>query len=221
MEILGASATYDEAGIRMVSRVYLVDSISAGLGMGDKGKKTVQVSQDESGKFIAVVTGPENENETELPPPTFSMSSGFEEEAIEAHPKIGQLMKQYGGYWEDGRVMFPPTVSGGGGGGSLSLGGGGGLGGGEDSEKPNPMFGVDKYKKVAAVFTITRFSRDRPGNLLSGAGRIGSPEGAPGAPSRMAWMRLPGKFSFRAGLYEVTEEYMLVDRSVPGVYADA
>lgn len=218
MELIGAQATRDEDGTRRITRVYLVGSIEDGLAMGsDLPKSTVDVTQDDAGNYIARVTEilPPAQGQDDLAeratrePPVYSLTAGFEEEPIEAHPRINQLMEQYCGYWEDGRVVFPPTLS----------SGSGGLGG-TGREKKNPMFGVTKYKKPSATFSIQYKSKEFPQDIIAGAGRIARPPKSPNPPPGMAWMKLPGKFVEEGGIYTVTEEYILISRYSENLYEE-
>ena len=144
---------------------------------------------------------------------TFEMFCSFESKNIALHPRILQLVEEYGGSFTQTSdpVYFPPTYT------PTS---GGGLGSGNTIT--NPMFGVTKYKEVTLTLRHTYFTKNVNPNIWDTAGRVVDkmPAGIPipkgekdkdGKEIPRRWMMQAPAVSRQGEAWQVVQEYVLLD----------
>jgi len=216
-ELLGAQGGRDENGIASVTVPYFAQTIDEVFSVGAASylglpqvSRTFQANED--GTFTVQVTydGGDSSSMPGREKPTYSLNSSFEEEPIEAHPNINDIVTKYGGTWKDGRVTFPSKMpdekkdTGG-------LSNAGTTSGTE--QKPNPMCGVEKYKKLSVQWSVTYAATVIPGSVLAAVGRVISnpPGSAPQVAGRTKWLVMPPTASKRGNVAEITENYFLLD----------
>lgn len=142
-----------------------------------------------------------------------NVETSWQEEPIEAHPDIVEILEKYEGQLRNGTVYFKPTytpkVD--------SNAPGAGLNKDAGKEKKNPFFGVTKYKRLTVIFTRTYSMFGYPGALLAGVGKVVSrpPDAPADLPSRRKWLVLPPSASGLGNVNEITERYELLDESTP------
>jgi hypothetical protein len=143
---------------------------------------------------------------------TFEMFCSFETKPIELHPRIGKLIKDFGGYYENNYAKWPPTYT------PTS---GGGLGTGNAVQ--NPMFGVPRYKEITLTLRHTYFTKTVNPNIWDTAGRVVDklPAGIPipkgekdkdGKEIPPQWMMQAPAVSRQGDAWQVVQEYVLLDR---------
>jgi hypothetical protein len=217
-QTVGLSASTDEIGIRTITVPFVAETLDSALNYGEQSFQGLprirhEITQDENGWFSGVLTyqgkaanfgGGETAR-------VFSLQSSYEEEPIESHPRLKELMEKYSGSkGADGRVQWAEEIE--------SGDKGRGFGKSEEtSTKPNPMFGVEKWKKLSVIWTVTYAAPNIPGDALNRIGRtVSSP---PGNPPRLAgrsrWLAMPVRATKRGNVVEITEEYLLLDDSQP------
>ena len=223
-ELLGLSGGRDEKGICSLTVPYFVATIdkvfpAAGfyLGLPETGR-SIQANPD--GTFTVHVTYEgSNSDGGSLPgreKPVYTLNTTFEEEAIEAHPKINELVDKYGGEWSDGRVTFPskyaPAVNNSSG---LSMSSSG-------DAKSNPMHGVEKYKKLSVQWEVAYAASVIPADIIAKVGTvISSPPGnPPKVEGRTKWLVMPPTATKKGNVVDVKETYFLLDQDVaPELYS--
>ena len=237
--MLGLTGSREEKGIVSVTIPYFTSSRDAVLtvgattafGLPEVGRNW---TANEDGTFTVTVNydgkpneGGGDEDASGRADPVYQLQSSFEEEAIEAHPRINELIETYGGWWEGGRAVWPakmPDKKGKGtglGGGSSGSGASGSGASGETPQKENPMCGVEKYKKLSVQWQVSYAAKEIPGDVLANVGRIvGSPPGnPPSVDGRGKWLCMPPTAQKRGNVADVTENYFLMDNDVaPELY---
>jgi thiol-disulfide isomerase/thioredoxin len=139
----------------------------------------------------------------------YDMQATWEEEPIETHPKISELLKKFAGRIVNGEVIFDKEIP-------AAAQGGGGLGQSKAAPTKNPMYGVVRWKKLGVTWSATRIMGTLPGGLLSNVGKRTTPPGTPPSlPTDTAWMQLPPRASKRGSVWQVTEEWMMIDDKLP------
>ena len=89
------------------------------------------------------------------------------------------------------------------------------LSGGSQKTKKNPLFGVEHWLVIGAVFRKTYAAKTIPSGLLRGIGTIvQKPPGIeqfkiPSAAKKRNWLKLAPKIKRKGNAVEITEEYML------------
>jgi hypothetical protein len=139
----------------------------------------------------------------------FELDASRRDVPIGAHPCIYEIQYQYDGWEDENGVHFERTYKPKG----KRLGLGSGLRKGGESAL-NPMFGVDAFVDVGAVWRMTtvetRIPRGAPGRIV-----VAPPTSR--QPPRLGvgvrnWMTLPVKARKRGLVYEVTQEWLLSGR---------
>lgn len=142
---------------------------------------------------------------------TYTCSSSFREEPIEAHPKIQDLIKKFNGQTDlsTGKVTFPATLEATSGENALANEEGG------SKETRNPMAGVEKYMALEIVWEKKYISTKMPS--VFGVGRViaNPPGNPPQIPKRDAWLVMPAQFTKRGTVYEITEQWQLLPEGTP------
>jgi hypothetical protein len=140
----------------------------------------------------------------------------LEENPIEAHPKIQDIIKKYAGEVDPStkRVRFPLTLP------NQNTSGAGALagGGGQGATKRNPLFGLTSYLTLGSVFRRSTVSRTMPSDLL---GRVGEtrqslPRGFP-TPEGRLWLIMPPRAVLRGNIFEISDEWKLIRSDDEGI----
>lgn len=138
---------------------------------------------------------------------TFELDTSMAEDPIQTHPNFDALKTKYG--WDGVKEQFAKMMP------ETSAGQPNALSGGGNKSKKNPLFGVEHWLVVGAVFRKTYSARTIPANLLKGIGTIVErPPGIeqfhiPAAAKKCNWLKLAPKIRRRGNAVEITEEYML------------
>jgi hypothetical protein len=154
----------------------------------------------------------------------FEMFCSFESKAIELHPRIDKLTKDFGGYYIDSdppRAAWPPTY--------IPLGSGG-LGGGKGIR--NPMFGMTHWKEITLTLRHTYYTKIINQAIWDTSGKVvdSLPAGIPipkpekdkdGKEIPRRWMMQAPAVSRQGDAWQVVHEYVMMDsRGVAdGLYA--
>lgn len=215
-ETFGINGGENEIGVRTVTVPYMAPtleecfSVARGRIVAGLPEKSRSFAAYTGVMFQVMVIYEGQENPTTNPTLIqYSLRGSFEEEPIEAHPDIQEIKKKYGGYVKEGRIIFPETYA--------PTEDGNGLPGvvGKDVKK-NPLFGVEKYKKLGVVWQRTYAAPGIPGGILDRVGKIvDSPPGAPPElRGRTKWLVLAPNTNQRGNVIEITEEYQLLDEDI-------
>jgi hypothetical protein len=217
-QTVGLTASTDEIGIRTITVPFVAETLDTALNYGEQSfqglpKIRHEVTQDENGWFSGVLTYQGQRTDAGAGPPVkvFSLQSSYEEEPIESHPRLKELMEKYSGSkGADGRVQWAEEIE--------SENKSRGFGKAEESStKANPMFGVEKWKKLSVIWSVTYAARTIPGDALNRIGRtLASPPGnPPSLAGRSRWLAMPVRATKRGNVSEITEEFLLLDDSQP------
>ncbi|MEI6715719.1 MAG: hypothetical protein WCO60_18355 [Verrucomicrobiota bacterium] len=128
---------------------------------------------------------------------------------VAAHPCIYEIMYQYDGWEDESGVHFERTYK------PKGKGASGTFGMKVKSEgEPNPMFGIDSFVDIGAVWRITSVARQIP---RGAPGKIVAQPPTDKQPPKMGvgprnWMTMPVKARKRGLVYEVTQEWLLSGR---------
>jgi hypothetical protein len=128
------------------------------------------------------------------------------EDPIQTHPFFDTLKTRYA--WDAAKEQFAETLP-------ESSGEQTALSGSGKKPKKNPMFGVDNWLVVGAVFRKTYAAKAIPATILRGIGTIvDKPPGIeqfkiPGAAKKRNWLKMAPKIKRKGNAVEITEEYML------------
>ena len=169
---------------------------------------------NDDGTFTATLLY-EGANPAQPPPgrddPTFTLSSTYQDEAIEAHPCIMDLLKIYGGHIVDGRASFPETLPD-----KTEKGGLTNANAKSAESTRNPMFGVEKYPALSISWEVAYAAKVIPADVVARVGtEITNPPGnPPKIHGRTKWLVMPPSVSKRGNLVEVKEVYQL---QLPGI----
>ena len=139
----------------------------------------------------------------------YDMQATWEEEPIETHPQISSLISKYAGRIVNGEVVFDKEIPAAAKSGGLNQ---------DKAAAPtkNPMYGVVRWKKLGVTWSATRIMRSLPSGVLNDVGKRSTPPGAPPQlPQDTAWMRLPPRASKRGSVWQLTEEWMMIDSKLP------
>lgn len=221
-EAFGMSATQDKYGVWTVQIPYVVKGVDAIWNAGpDKFKaynlvgRSVQ-AHDDGEHFIVTNTyagaeipqgGATYDDKTTV----YDMQVSWEEEPIETHPNISDLLNKYAGRIVNGEVLFDKEIPA-----SAKSSGGAGLGKGQSAPTKNPMYGVVRWKKLGVTWAATRILGSLPSDILDNVGKRKTPPGStPTLPTDTAWMQLPPRASKRGSVWQVTEEWMMIDNKLP------
>ena len=137
---------------------------------------------------------------------TFELDTSMAEDPIQTHPFFDTLKTRYS--WDAAKEQFAETLP-------EQTGQQTALSGSGKKPKKNPMFGVENWLVVGAVFRKTYAARVIPTGILRGIGTIiDKPPGIeqfriPAAAKKRNWLKLAPKIRRKGNAVEVTEEYML------------
>lgn len=134
----------------------------------------------------------------------YELEGSFSQEPITSHPNIKKLMKWFGGYLEDGEVIWPKEEP-------------------VNAKRPKPknkktgevdinvMYGVQSYYAFGARWTQTRIYRMGaiPSFILSKVGTISKPLGpVPDIPGRN-WLEASPQATLRGNVLQVKRSWIL------------
>ena len=137
---------------------------------------------------------------------TFELDTSMAEDPIQTHPYFDTLKTRYG--WDAAKEQFGETMP-------DATGQQTALSGGGKKTKKNPMFGVESWLVVGAIFRKTYAAVVIPAGILRGIGTLTDrPPGIeqfriPAAARKRNWLKLAPKIRRRGNAVEITEEYML------------
>lgn len=227
-EMVGASGTKNENAVWSFQVPYWAGKIedTFTIGAGDYNglpETSRSVATNPDGSFTVTVTyegnrgGDDEIRYGDRNNPSYQLQSSFEEEAIEAHPKINDLLKNYGGEIVNGRAVWPAKLP------SQQNTNSGGLGGTKKSSSSdkNPMCGVEKYKKLSVQWLVAYSAATIPSDVLANVGRITStpPGTPPSIDGRTKWLCMPPTANKRGNTAEITETYLLLEEEIaPELY---
>ncbi len=186
----------------------LTEAVTALPNLGvDLPYRSRTFSQEDDGTFKAVlhfegITPTYNENDNV----TFELDGSMNEDPIQTHPYFDTLKTRY--HWDVVKEQFSETLPAAGGQQTA-------LSGGSQKIKKNPLFGVENWLVVGAVFRKTYAAKTIPSTLLRGIGTIiEKPPGIeqfkiPSAAKKRNWLKLAPKIKRKGNAVEITEEYML------------
>ena len=208
----GISGGISETGIATVEVPVFVDTLAEALTvLPDLGiglpYRSRNFSQEDEGTFKVVlhfegVTFDFSDDDKV----TFELDTSMAEDPIQTHPFFDTLKTRYG--WDAVKEQFAETLPETGGQ-QTALSGSG------KKIKKNPLFGVENWLVVGAVFRKTYAARVIPSGILRGIGTIvDKPPGIeqfkiPSAAKKRNWLKLAPKIKRKGNAVEITEEYML------------
>ncbi len=136
---------------------------------------------------------------------TFELDTSMAEVPIQTHPFFDTLKTRYA--WDAAKEQFAETLP-------ESSGQQTALSGSGKKPKKNPMFGVDNWLVVGAVFRKTSAARNIPSGILRGIGTVvEKPPGIEqfkisGAAKKRNWLKMAPKLKRKGNAVEITEEYI-------------
>ena len=137
---------------------------------------------------------------------TFELDVSMNEDPIQTHPFFDTLKVRY--HWDVVKEQFSETLPAAGGQQTA-------LSGMTKKTKKNPLFGVEHWLVIGAVFRKTYAAKTIPATLLHGIGTIiDKPPGIeqfkiPSAAKKRNWLKMAPKIKRKGNAVEITEEYML------------
>ena len=181
-------------------------SVLPNLGIG-LPYRSRNFSQEDDGSFKVVLhfegIADDNKDDDRV---TFELDTSMAEDPIQTHPFFAALKSRYG--WDAVKEQFAETLP-------EQSGQQTALSGSGKKATKNPLFGVENWLVIGAVFRKTYAKRDIPGNLLRGIGTIvEKPPGIdqfkiPSAAKKRNWLKVAPKIKRKGNAVEITEEYML------------
>ena len=208
----GISGGISETGIATVEVPVFVDTLAEALTvLPDLGiglpYRSRNFSQEDEGTFKVVlhfegVTVDFSDDDKV----TFELDTSMAEDPIQTHPFFDTLKTRYG--WDAVKEQFAETLP-------ETSGQQTALSGSGKKIKKNPLFGVENWLVVGAVFRKTYAARVIPSGILRGIGTIvDKPPGIeqfkiPSAAKKRNWLKLAPKIKRKGNAVEITEEYML------------
>lgn len=219
-EIKGIVGGTDETGVTSYQVPFYARNIeecatvARGYTIGGLPEKSRTWAPGEGAVFIVTVLYQGQANPSDSPKVSevqTSLESSWTEEPIEYHPRLAEILKKYEGHIDkDNRVVFEPFLK-------DEKSQQGGLSKTESKSKKNPFFGIEKYQKLSVSYSRTYAAKSMPGNLLRRVGKIvNSPPGAPPElQGQTKWLVLPPSARQRGNVFEITENYQLMDADVP------
>lgn len=135
---------------------------------------------------------------------TFEFDTSMNEDPIETHPNFKVLKTIYG--WSQVERMFAETIR------DVSVGP---LTVDESENKENPLFGIDSWLSIGAIYRRTYASRNIPGNIFTGIGTIISKPPdigqfkLPSDSKTRNWLKLAPKVTRTGNAVRISDEYML------------
>jgi hypothetical protein len=208
----GITGGISETGVATIEVPMFVDtlaealSVLPNLGIGIPYRSRSFTQEDDGGYKVTLhFEGIANEapNDDQV---TFELDTSMAEDPIQTHPFFDTLKTRYA--WDAAKEQFAETLP-------ESSGEQTALSGSGKKPKKNPMFGVDNWLVVGAVFRKTYAAKTIPSSILRGIGTVvDKPPGIeqfkiPGAAKKRNWLKLAPKIKRKGNAVEITEEYML------------
>src|SRR5438067_1872014 len=170
LETTGITGGISETGIATVEVPLFVDTLGEALTvLPDVGitlpYRSRNFAQEDDGGFKVVLhfEGIANDQPDD-DKVTFELDTSMAEDPIQTHPNFDALKTKYG--WDGVKEQFAEMMP------ETSAGQSSALSGGGNKSKKNPLFGVEHWLVVGAVFRKTYSARTIPANLLKGIGTI-------------------------------------------------
>lgn len=210
LQLLGTGGSVDRNGIVSVDVpmwvATLSEALSATVNLG-LGIPLVSrnFKQSEEGGYEVTLHFEGLESESQDDQTTFEFDVSMSEDPIESHPNFEAIAAKYG--WDEVERAFPKAPPEGTESGSAL--------GKKSKAKKNPLYGMESYLAVGAVYRKTYAVKRIPSNVLRGIGGIVErPPGVgqfnlPSTGGKRNWLKLAPKIRRRGNSVEVTEEWML------------
>ena len=206
----GTGIRRDRLGIITIRQKWVVDTLLETLTVGS-GRLLGLPEDDrdfgerEDGRFEGTITYAGSQGDTPQDKEKWSGRIFYREEPIESLPGVERLVKLYEGSYDDqGKIVWPETLSSGSSSGT-GLGGGG-------SKKTNPMFGAKTYPVVSGEVSHTYQRRVLPANLFKRLGKvIKSLPGNSGVqtPAGCVWVCQPPEWEGVGDCWQISDHYLL------------
>ncbi len=196
-----SEAGYTPASMRVPTPLVPIQYLRSEIRYEDRGSHTGAVDH-----YFEGVPDGEQISEHE----DYSFDSSFSEVPLTGHPKIGELMKKYDGWLEEGEIRwreFAPEGTKGKRGVLRSTG--------KVSDNVNLMYGVQSYLSMGVIYGVTRVYRrgNIPKSILYGIGLIvKNPPGNPPTPPRRNWLKMSPTSRRRGNVLQITNRFMLSGR---------
>ena len=214
LQTTGIAGGISETGIATIEVPIFVDtleealSVLPNLGIGIPYRSRSFTQEDDGGfKVTLHFEGVTNEfTFDDAEKVTFELDTSMAEDPIQTHPIFDTLKTRYA--WDAAKEQFAETLP-------ESSGQQTALSGSGTKPKKNPLFGVDNWLVVGAVFRKTYAAKSIPSSILRGIGTIvDKPPGIeqfkiPGAAKKRTWLKMAPKIKRKGTAVEITEEYML------------
>lgn len=146
----------------------------------------------------------------------YEIDGEFREEPIEAFPDRAALVRDYGGYLEDGRLKFPETLP-------TKSSAGTGLSSSKASTAQNPLFGLTSYPVYYELATHTYLRTTVPGIVHRRKGTIiaSLPGGFSYDGDAKAWFVDAPKVRKVGNAWQITERFKEIDalKHISALYA--
>lgn len=210
LQLLGTGGSVDRNGIISVDVPIWVGtlgealSVSVSLGLGVP-LVSRNFKQSEEGGYEVTLHYEGLEDDAKEDQTTFEFDVSMSEDPIESHPNFEAIAKKYG--WDAVERAFPKSAPEGTESGSAL--------GKKSKAKTNPLYGLESYLAVGAVYRKTYAVKRIPANVLRGIGSIVErPPGVgqfnlPSTGGKRNWLKLAPKIRRRGNSVEITEEWML------------
>ena len=214
LQTTGVTGGISETGIATIDVPIFVDTLAEALtvlpnlGIGLPYRSRSFSQEDDGGYKVTLhFEGVTNEFTFEdAEKVTFELDTSMAEDPIQTHPFFDTLKTRYA--WDAAKEQFAETLP-------ESSGQQTALSGSGQKPKKNPMFGVDNWLVVGAVFRKTYAARNIPSGILRGIGTVVErPPGIeqfkiPSTAKKRNWLKLAPKIKRKGNAVEITEEYML------------
>ena len=208
----GITGGISETGIATVEVPIFVSTLAEAvsvlpdLGVGLPYRSRT-FSQEDDGTFKVVLHFEGVPTEfSEQDQVTFELDASMSEDPIQTHPFFDTLKTRC--HWDAVKEQFSEALP-------ATAGQQTALSGGSQKLKKNPLFGVENWLAIGAVFRKTYAARTIPSGLLRGIGTIvEKPPGIeqfkiPSAAKKRNWLKLAPKIKRKGNAVEITEEFML------------
>ncbi len=211
LRIVGTSGSVDATGVVSIEIPMNVATLSEALSVtaSNIGISLPLVSrnfkQSDDGSYDVTLHYEGLSDDEKSDDTSFEFDVSLSEDPIESHPRFDAIAAKYG--WDETERAFPKFAP-------QAKKSGGALGAQEKPQK-SPLYGVESYLAVGAVFRKTYASRAIPSGVLRGIGTIVARPpniGAfnlPSSGSKRNWLKLAPKIRRRGNSVEVVEEWML------------
>ena len=207
----GTGIKRDRLGIITIRQKWVVDTLEETLSVGTGRllglpEDDRDFGQREDGRYEGIITYAGSQGDTPQDKEKWSGRIFYREEPIESLPGIEKLVKLYEGSYDDqGKIVWPETLSSGGSSGT-------GLSGSGGSKKTNSMFGAKTYPVVSGEVAHTYQRRALPSTLFKRLGKIikSLPSGSQiQTPSGYVWVCQPPEWEGIGDCWQISDHYLL------------